>query len=738
MKNLAAKLKGMNYKQAVIDHGEKLMLGLIGLFVLICLAGTSWGRFGIQPEEFTKKVEQGEANIRSSSWADKEKDFKSSRDIMQAVEMLHSELAVSRFGYTTNWYWPMYPSNIRVGEPKWLRPLEPIADYGRFVTVLNPIEPLPGRDLAVIEGSPAGPKSDDDDEFAPARKPGNDPIGAANPGAIPAPAAALSSPQDGGAAGNPYQKMLTGGVGGESTGLSGPKVNAQGMRFIVSRAVFPLGEQLDEFVKAMHESKQNAAGLVDFMDFEVERQVALPGDKPWSGKWEKVDFQATLEFLERIDFDIEVVDIAYTDPVFTMPLPHRVIGSWGKIVSHPLIKAMAKELVELQAQLTQRMVEQAETLAKDAKAPKKGFAGTQHDGRALRGQFSGGNQVQGMMQEMTQSFKSGKTTTYTPGFDPNSMRNFDQAMIGGFQDQVANNNGRMSKYLLLRYFDFQVNPGNAYRYRMRVTLRNPNFRRPVEELVQEETALVEFRVSPWSDPTPPVFVPNEERIFLAKADKAKIETGMPLAHLQVYQWFSEAGTTIAASLDKLQLGQFVGGRPAKLTEVFRPADNTLLEEDIPVFTGSVLADVATASTSDLDLTEHADLRLDAKKLKQLGGVDKALLVDRFGQLVTLDPKTAADEQTQAQEIIERERKSIRAAKSAHPTETAMTNDLDKLRKVGGGKTAAAGGAGEDPMMMMMQQQMGQGSPLKKGGAKGSTKKAAPKNSKAGAGSSPAP
>ena len=45
MKNLAAKLKGLNYKQAFIDHGEKVILSVIGLFVLICLAGTSWSRY---------------------------------------------------------------------------------------------------------------------------------------------------------------------------------------------------------------------------------------------------------------------------------------------------------------------------------------------------------------------------------------------------------------------------------------------------------------------------------------------------------------------------------------------------------------------------------------------------------------------------------------------------------------------------------------------------------------------
>ena len=608
MKNLAAKLKGLNYKQAVIDHGEKLVLGVIGLFVLICLAGTSWSRYDKHPEEFTKKVEQGEAAIRASAWnEEKAKDFTSSRDISQAVKMLHSPLDTSRYVYSTNWYWPMYPTGVKVTEPRWLAPMQPIADGGKFVMVENPVDQPLGKDLAVLD-TPAK-KDEEENEFA-VPKPGNGGVGAANLGAgTEAPASAVP------AAATAYDRMRVGGAGTEMPGTaSGPMINARGTRFIAIRSVFPLGDQLDELVKAMHEQKSKAAELVDFSDFEVERQVAQPGDKPWSGKWEKVDFQATLELLDRVDFDLELVDLAYTDSVFTMPLPRRVIGNWKKYASHPLIKAMTDDQVKMQADLALRMAEESEQQVKETKGSKKGgLSRVQVDGRQLRSQFSG-NQMSGMMSEMQKSF-SGGTSPYTGGVDASQMRGMEGSTMGNFQDQMTRNNGRMSKYLLLRYFDFQVNPGNAYRYRMRVTLRNPNFKRPVEELVQEETALVEVRVTPWSEPTPPVYIPNEERIFLAKADKARIETGLPSAYLDVYQWFSEAGTTIAAKLEKLQLGQFVGGRPPK-TEVFRPANNTLRDEEIPVFTGSVLADIASASTGDIDLSEHADLKLDCWKSRR--------------------------------------------------------------------------------------------------------------------------
>ncbi len=718
MKNLAAKLKGLNYKQALIDHGEKVVLGVIGLLVLICLAGTSWSRYDKQPEEFTKKVEQGEAAIRASAWTkEKEAEFKSSRDISQAVKMLHSPLDTSRYVYSTNWYWPMYPTGVKVSEPRWFAPIQPIANEGKFVMVENPIEQQQDRVLAVMD-TPAK-KDDEENEFA-VRKPNNDAIGVAGTG-VPA-----AAPADAGVSAKAYEKMRIGGAGADmAAASSGPVINSRGTRFVAIRSVFPLGDQLDELVKAMHENKQKAAELIDFMDFEVERQVAQSGDKPWSGKWEKVDFQATLDFLDRVDFDTEVVDLAYTDAVFTMPLPRRVIGNWKKFASHPLIKVMTDEQVELQAQITSRMVEESEKLAKESKATKKGgLSRSQVDARSLRGQFNGG-QMAGMMQEMQKTIGAGTANSFS-GVDPSMMRNMaDPSTMGGFQDQMSKN-GRMSKYLLLRYFDFQVNPGNAYRYRMRVTLRNPNFKRPVEELVQEETALGEVRVTDWSEPTPPVFIKNDEFIFLAKADKAKIETGLPSAYLDVYQWFSEAGTTIAAKLEKLQLGQFVGGRPPK-TEVFRPANNTLRDEEVPVFTGSVLADIAAASTGDIDLAEHADLKLDPKKLKLLGVVDKALLVDRFGQLVTLDPKASADDVAQAEKVVETERRSIRASIKERGDGATASNDLIRLQKSGGaGGAAMTGAAANDPMAMLGQK--GMGSPLKNKGGKGAKNSPLPKKS----------
>lgn len=734
MKNLLAKLKGTNYKQAVIDHGEKLILGVVGLFVLTQLGFTRWSSYDKLPKEFQDKVEAGERNIQASAFTVEEQNKYKPLEIMQAVQTLQSPLESGRYEYSTNWFWPMYPTAIKITEPKWLAAIQPIADFGKAVIVETPLpDPSQPSVTTAVEGSEAAKKlaaADDDEDFAPKR------TAADATGRAGAPASATLNDAAGipgaGAPPSSYKDLTSGtgpgiveglgmsgsGRGGMgygmmgSDGQSGPKVNAHGNRFVSVRAAFPLGDQLDELVKAMHEQKQKAADFINFLDFEVERQVAQPGDKPWSGAWEKVDLQATLDLLDRIEFDTDLVDPVFTDSVFTMPLPQRVIGSWKRLASHPLIKMMTDEQAEAQALFNERLVEEAAKKKAEDKFAKKGFTSKVHDARGLRGQFAG--QATGMASDMALMMKQGEMATFNPNLAASEMSG---AMGGLTNSMTATGNGKMSKYLLFRYFDFQVTPGNAYRYRVRMTLLNPNFKRPVEELVDESIAAGEVRVTPWSEPTPHVFVPEEQRLFLAKAEKPKADTGLPIANIDVYQWFSEAGTTIAAKVEKLQLGQFIGGRCPK-TEVYRPANDSLKEEEVPVFTGSLLADVAAAPTAaGFDLVEHADLKLDDKKLKQLVTTDKALVVDRFGQMAILDNKSVTDERMAAEKVVESERRAIRARIKDRPATDNAGGDL-------GGEMGMPGM--ESGMMMMSG--MGGGNSLKKG-AKSSTTKKTPAKSK---------
>ncbi len=740
MKNLAAKLKGLNYKQLVIDHGEKGVFGLFALIVLVFLAGTSWSRYEKRPEEFVDKVAKGEAAIKASAWSeDRKKDFRAVRDIAEEVKMLHSPLEASRFEYSTHYFWPMYPQTKPGADPKLLAVLEPVADFGKFIMIEQPNDQPQNLVAGVFEsGDKDKEKPSGDDDTAP-RRGGNDDnaprIGAAPAGANPA--------NSGGAAGaDPQAEMrmrMSGGSG--SGGMAGnqPTVNARGVRFVAVRGVFPLKDQVEEFAKAIQLETSQAAELVEFLDFELQRQVALPGNPDrWSGKWEPVDLQAALDVIDRVDFDTELVDTAFTDAVFTMPLPRRVAGKWNKYASHPKIKDLSVEMAEAQAQLTQKMVEAEEAFKLNAPKSKGGFSSKVHDVRGMRTQMNsssmsgaGGGSSSSMMQKMQGQIKedmnSGSLMPFQSGINMNSgANNSFMGSLTAMGNQMQKTDTRLSKYLLFRYLDFTVTPGNEYRYRMRLVLRNPNYKRPVEELVDASVAEGELRMTPWSEPTTPSVIPEEQKVFLAKVDRGRPESGVaPTVNMDVIQWFTDAGTNISVKLDKMQLGQFVGGR-AK-TEVLRP-EMSLKDEEIPVFTGSILADISSAPIPELDATEHADLKVDAKRLKQIGTVDKALLVDRFGQLVALDPKVAEDDQKKSLRMVEEEHKMWSHLKGRNEAAGAgPASDLDRLR----GKNSSSSASSADMMNSMMGGMMGGAPSPQKKGPGGKPSKKQPKNSSGG-------
>ena len=131
-----------------------------------------------------------------------------------------------------------------------------------------------------------------------------------------------------------------------------------------------------------------------------------------------------------------------------------------------------------------------------------------------------------------------------------------------------------------------------------------------------------------------------------------------------------------------------------------------------------MTDVAAGSTaSGFDLVEHADLKLDDKKLKQLTTSDKALVVDRYGQMAILDNKASADERSVADGVVEKERGAIRDRLKNRPDNNPAGGALGKMIPKGDGT--------DDPMQMQMQQMMqpgmGGGNSLKKGAKKSPAK-----------------
>ena len=73
-----------------------------------------------------------------------------------------------------------------------------------------------------------------------------------------------------------------GGGGGGAGGIPVASINAEGRRFVSVRGLVPLKKQLDKFALALNiDVPAKAAELLEYVEFELQRQTAIEGPDPW-------------------------------------------------------------------------------------------------------------------------------------------------------------------------------------------------------------------------------------------------------------------------------------------------------------------------------------------------------------------------------------------------------------------------------------------------------------------------
>jgi hypothetical protein len=85
----------------------------------------------------------------------------------------------------------------------------------------------------------------------------------------------------------------------------------------------------------------------------------------------------------------------------------------------------------------------------------------------------------------------------------------------------------------VRFFDFSVEPGKYYSYRIGLVLLNPNSKStmlPAHFLENPVTRDQSTRTTAWSQPSRPVRVPHDAQVY---ADRIEIVNNEPMAHIIV-------------------------------------------------------------------------------------------------------------------------------------------------------------------------------------------------------------
>ncbi|MBC7820321.1 MAG: hypothetical protein IAG10_25845, partial [Planctomycetaceae bacterium] len=537
------KLKSIDFKALFINHGEKFGLAAIMMIVLLALGGTSWSRYAGTPEDLDKKAKDARQRFTSSTgnpWPKEKAESFKVVDFNDRANQLFAGLGLSRYEFSTPLTHPLYRKRELAREPDY-QPVEYlIAHAGHAIlgvshagSFVDPTVVDSGTGTVPESSAPTGPGIG----FKPSSPQGAAGSGVTGiPGLAAGPAHAgappMRGPSGGGAhagaggahAGGMYGSSMPG-MGGATSGVA-----ARGVRYVAVRGVFPLQQQMVKYANALNVMSAEASTMFELLDFVLERQAAVAGPNPWDSKWETVNVESALEVLrESSDFELDPVQTGVTDSVITMSLPYRLLEFWGDHATHPNVRdfQLKPEEMERELKLQEKLVEEYEKakLQSEPKVKRRGLSVGQNDLRQMGQEMMSSPSAAHMMTGMAASMM-----TESSGGGGGAAR-----MSPAEIKQRLTANGRL---LLFRYFDFDVQPGVAYRYRVKLKIRNPNFERPAAEVVDPALALGAERETPWSNISMPAVVPTSVNYFLKDVERDpsrddKVRASRPVASISM-------------------------------------------------------------------------------------------------------------------------------------------------------------------------------------------------------------
>jgi hypothetical protein len=740
-------IKNLNWKSFLVDHGEKIVFGVVALLGLAALGMSRWAPYKKDPYDLIQQAKKAEADQKVSQWPeDKQQALVSDKNIADKARTLLTGLdeAPYVFGRTLNMMtWPVIPPKKQVEEPTWFPVRHLLADFGtgifpkaavfddtlvaaadgstqdaaggaatektpkertglprgRDLEDIKPAEPLGGADG--MTGPTSGPAGAHGGSSAAqsggGRGAGRDrgPAAGRGPGAAGRGPGAAGGGTGRGAARGPggasrgpgrgpgqtsadptaMMAQMYGGASGEpgaGYGSSGGPVEAISKRYVAVRGVFPIKDQEKALAEARGaQSTAEVAGLIDFTDFELQRQKALPGDDPWAGEWEKVDYQVANDVLDEVaQFAFDEVDPGVTNSVFTMPLPARVAGVWGRKGTHPALSQyeLTDEFKKKHEWLQRKIAEYARQLEEQNKDVVKvgGFANVQYDaGQVGRMMMGDQNYMSSMMGEMGGMYGQ-------PG---RRGANGGQGMQLT-QDEIKSMITASGTYLLFRYIDFDIQPGNAYRYRVRLQLRNPNLGLPADQVASPRVAEDPTRWTVWSEPSLPVVVPKDTRHYLVNIEPPRGREG-ERAWFQMFQWSSDTGTVVKEELP-IEPGQFIAG--TRKADVLDIAAGTYEPKEFEFTSTDMLVDIAREAGG----LAAARPELGVKRNFQVPA--QVLVVNDSGQLEIQDPVSDAPARTNEDEYIKARDEWYSQLKE---TEELASTDGYGMGEEGGGRGPGA-------------------------------------------------
>lgn len=397
------------------------------------------------------------------------------------------------------------------------------------------------------------------------------------------------------------------------------------------RYVFNLYAQARQMADALNLSGSAAQGKVQLVNFEVQRQRAVPGADPWSGEWETLPIETLMRILDSSEgFDMDVVLPGVINYSVCMPLPRRAAGRWTpENASHKLLEEfqLSDEEQEVINNLTENMRQEAEK-RKASLPPSMASAGGFSRYSLGSQSLMGGLNNAGGLNDNTFENMFNDAYTRAKGKAGSEDEKEQDKKTREKMEQKAKNVLAAGRLLLVRFMDFTCDRGTAYRYRVRLEMQNPLFNLPIDSLAEPEMASQATLFSAWSDPSPPTFVPSGYRYYPEKAEsKPRAEE---YAGMSMYYEHETAGTPLLATV-RVPVGSRIGGRQS--VEVVDLGKNSLELTEVDLKSLDYLAAVTEAPRlARGDFPELKDAFEAAGTLRPVG--DRLTVIDANGAVVS--------------------------------------------------------------------------------------------------------
>ncbi len=626
---LKLNLKGSGgFKGFLLAHGEKFVAGLVGLCVVMLLYKAMAVKSldaKSQPEELTQLASAARTHIETNDAGAVKLVSSDPNTIVE--NLVDVELTPYSIGAPMNP--PLFPEKKKRSDPVLLTiqdvevhpgfgPIAIIDDNPAAALLLapprQPARPQPGN----ARGRP--PRGGGRDTRG--GRPGGDRAAAMQRGRRP------GGRNPAGARGNrrPVPGMAGRMGGGRRPGMRGNNIDlgatirpgsskAELRHWVNVVAKVPIAKQAEAFRRALAQADffQMSEAIPKYFAYQVQK-AEISGDGEL--KWEDVASVRADRILKMTEDwasqTREVVDRRYIDPqmLLTFPLPPVVGRGWDESATHsdiPLADDFGLADPNAGDKKDDEKDDTDANLFNDIAAGQqlgrgmRGGAG----GRAMR---PGGRGMAGARRPVPGARGRGmggdRGRRPVPG-----MRGGDRGRMGrgdfGGRPMGRGRGGAFGaasevKHYLFRFFDFKVEPGKEYKYRVRLVLYDPNDNiepqflenSVIDRRVAVPTNRKPFRFTDWSEPSPLAVVPFSGRVLAGPVKAASLSrfNDEPSLQALVKQLDKKRGFDAAYEIPIMRRGM-IGNRTASV-DVYDPNFAQITKvDDYHFLTGAVLLDM---------------------------------------------------------------------------------------------------------------------------------------------------